>query len=99
PFPAHRAEHVASQDPGTDAREALLGHRVVDSGLTARLSLHLSPHARVEEPLHQLGPAHAEGILQILTRSRTVTIDGDGKTSDTEFRHFDSSQALSCQRS
>src|SRR5205814_9041757 len=66
PRPAHRPEHVAPEDPRADAAEALRGHLMVDARLAARLSLHLAPEPRVEEPFHQLGAIHAERLLQAL---------------------------------
>ncbi len=58
---------------------------VVDARLSAFLAVHLPPEARVEEPFHQLGAAHAERILQILVRPGAVAVDGDGETLDAEF--------------
>src|SRR5262249_24357067 len=69
PRPPHRTEHVASYDPGPDALEALLGECVVDSALAALLAVHPAPRARREEPLHELGAPHTDGILQVLPRA------------------------------
>src|SRR5213594_4728889 len=63
-----RTEHVAPENPGTDSGKALLTNSVVDSRLATVKALHLSPHARGEEPLHQLGAPDAERILEILVR-------------------------------
>src|SRR5215831_11306337 len=87
PRPAHRTEHVASEDPGTDALEALRGERIVDSALAALLAVHPPPCARREEPLHELGPPDAKRILQILPRTGAEAIDGKGKASDTDSGH------------
>ena len=37
----------------------------------------------VEEPLHQLRSPDAERILEILTRSSTITIDGNREALDS----------------
>src|SRR5438309_478712 len=82
-----RAEHVAPENPGTDSGKALLGNPVVDPRLSAVKALHLPPHARGEEPLHQLRAPDAERILEILVRPGTVAVDGDREALDAEFRH------------
>src|SRR5437773_10540997 len=68
-------EHVAPENPGTDSGKALLGNSVVDSRLSIGMAVHLPPHARVEEPLHQLGAPDAERILEILVRPSAVAVD------------------------
>src|SRR5512135_3716062 len=87
PGSAHRAEHVAPEDPGADAREALLRHLIVDAGLAPVLAVHLAPDARGEEPLHQLGSADAEGILLVLVRPGAEAVQGDRKAPHKQFRH------------
>ena len=87
PRPANRTEHVAPENPGTDSGKALLGNPVVDPRLATVKALHLSPHARGEEPLHQLGAPDAERILEILVRPSTVAVDGNREALDAEFRH------------
>ena len=51
------------------------------------LAVHLPPDARVEEPLHQLGTADAERILEILVRPGAVAVDGHPKALNAKFRH------------
>src|SRR5205823_14433668 len=68
-------EHVAPENPGTDSGKALLGNCVVDSRLSIGMAVHLPPHARVEEPLHQLGAPEAERILEILDLPGAVAVD------------------------
>jgi hypothetical protein len=87
PRAAHRAEHVAPENPGADSGEALLRDAVVDSLLAAFLAVYLAPEARVEEPLHQLRAAHAERVLQVLVRPGTVAVDRNREALDAEFRH------------
>src|SRR5438132_9980494 len=83
-----RAEHVAPENPGTDSGEALLGNAVVDPRLSTVKALHLPPHARGEEPLHQLRAPDAEWILEILVRPSSVAVDGNREALDAEFRHY-----------
>src|SRR5438034_7405658 len=75
PRAAHWNEHVAPKNPGTDSGKALLSNSVVDSRLSIVMAVHLPPHARVEEPLHQLGAPDAQRILEILVRPGTVAVD------------------------
>src|SRR5256714_5020772 len=79
-------EHVAPENPGADSGEAVLGDPVVDPCLSAVKALHLPPHARGEEPLHQLGAPDAERILEILVRPGTVAVDGNREALDAESR-------------
>src|SRR5579863_3078634 len=75
PWAPDRAEHVAPENPGTDSRKALFRESVVDSLLSAILSLHLAPEASMEEPVHQLRAPYAERMFKILIRSGTETVD------------------------
>src|SRR5262249_52979302 len=90
PRPAHRPEHVPSENPGADAGEAELGHLVVDAGLAVGLSVHLPPDAGVKEPFHPLGPADAERMLEILTRSGAVSVDRDREALHPNLRQLPS---------
>src|SRR5216684_5866811 len=83
-----RTEHVAPENPSTDSGKALLGNPVVDPCLSTVMALHLPPHARGEEPLHQLRAPDAERILEILVRPSTVAVDGNREALDAEFRHY-----------
>src|SRR5437667_8491438 len=83
-----RAEHVAPKNPGTDSGKALLGNAVVDPRLSTVKALHLPPHARREEPLHQLRAPDPEWILEILVRPSSVAVDGNREALDAEFRHY-----------
>src|SRR5262249_12561032 len=80
-------EHVAPQDPRTEVREALLGDPVVHAGFAIELAVHVLPHARRKEPLHQLEAAPANRILQILIQAGTVAVDRQSKTLDANFTH------------
>src|SRR5207302_10273736 len=87
PGPAHRPEHIAPEDPRADASKALLRHGVVGPRLALAQVLHLAPEARGEEPLHQLGTAHAERVLQTLVRPGAEAVDGDREALHAEFGH------------
>src|SRR5581483_11280417 len=75
PRPAHRAEHVAAEDPRADTAKALLRHLMVRPGLAARLSLHLAPEPGVDEPLHHFRAVHAERVLQTLVGTGAETVE------------------------
>src|ERR1700694_331565 len=87
PWASDRTEHVAPKNPGTDSGKALLRNPVIDSHFAVVIAVHLPPHARVEEPLHQLGAPDAERMLEILVRPSAVAVDGNRETLDAEFRH------------
>ena len=87
PWAAHGAEHVAAEDPRADVLEALLGNAVVDAGLPVVVSVHPAPHAHVEEPVHQLGPAHAERILQALIGPGGEAIECQAEAGDAYLAH------------
>src|SRR6266446_1742880 len=87
PRASDRTEHVAPKNPGTDSGKALLRNPVVDSRFAVVIAVHLSPYARVEEPLHQLRAPDAKRMLEILVRPGAVAVDGNRETLDAEFRH------------
>src|ERR1700682_207615 len=87
PRGSDRTEHVAPKNPGADSGKALLRNPVIDSRFAVVIAVHLPPHARVEEPLHQLGAPDAERMLEILVRPSAVAVDGNRETLDAEFRH------------
>jgi hypothetical protein len=82
PGPAHRPEHVAAQDPGTDVLEAAGGKDFVR---TVRSLAFVADHALeapgAAEPLVQSAGAFAHGILQALVRAGAVTVEGNGKAA------------------
>src|SRR6185436_13265066 len=87
PGAAHRAEHVASEDPGPEPRHALLRHLVVDAGLAVPLPLHSPEGAGWEKPFHHLEPVDPEWMLEVLSRSGPVPVDRDSEALHTNFRH------------
>src|SRR5213594_135585 len=91
-----RTQHVAPKNPGTDSGKALLSDSVVDSRLSIVMAVHLPPHARVEEPLHQLGAPDAERILEILVRPGAVAVDGKREALDAESRLWHAPCYLFC---
>ena len=78
---------------GFRREDAVLDHLTLlqDRQKAAGLPVHLPPHARGEEPLHQLRAPDAERILEILVRPGTVAVDGNREALDAEFRHEDTS--------
>src|ERR1700680_805859 len=84
PRAAHRTEHVAPKNPGTDSGKALLRNFVVDPRLSILLAVHPAPCACLEEPVHQLRAPDAERMLQVLVGSGTVTIDGNREALDAD---------------
>jgi len=53
----------------------MLSHFVIDACLSAGFTMHLPPHARVEDPIHELWAPDAQWILQVLVGPCAVTID------------------------
>src|SRR5258706_11065883 len=88
PRATDRTEHVAPENPGADSGKALLRNSVIDSRLSIVMAMHLAPHARVDEPLHQFRASDSERILEILVRPGTVAVDGNREALDAEFRHY-----------
>jgi len=87
PGAADRTEHVPTKNPGTNADQPAFRNVVVDARFTTLKSLHSAPYARVEEPLHELGPTNAKWILKILARSGTEAVDGYRETLDAYSWH------------
>jgi hypothetical protein len=82
------SEHIAAEDPGAEAAEALGRHFVVDTGFTlAGMAVHLLPDAGVEEPVHQCRPADAERILDALVRAGAEAIERHGEALHAKFGH------------
>src|ERR1700674_5529941 len=77
PRASDRTEHVAPKNPSTDSGKALLRNSVIDSRLSIVIAVHPPPHARMEEPLHQLGASDPERMLEILVRPSAVAVDGN----------------------
>jgi len=82
PGTAHRAEHVAPEDPRADVGHAARGELVVDAGRAAVLAQHLLEGARRHEPLVQRLPADAERVVEALIRPGAVAVERDGEAVD-----------------
>ena len=83
PGAAHRAEHIAPQNPGADVVEGALGHPVVDAGFTAMAApMHPLKDLGGEEPFHECSAADAQRVLQILARPGGVTVERDAEAQD-----------------
>src|SRR5262249_48844821 len=87
PRAAHGAEHVAPEDPRADPREAARREIVVDPCFSAFLAVHALPGAGMEEPVEELRPADAEGVLEILARPGAIPVDRDREAPDDQLRH------------
>jgi hypothetical protein len=75
PGTTHRAEHIATEDPGSDVFESLGGNIVIDAGFAFAGSVHALKDARVKEPVESLRPTHAERMIQILLYTSTEAIN------------------------
>src|SRR4051812_45463483 len=88
PGPAHRAEHVAAENPRTEVFEAFLGHGIVDAGLAcARGAVHGIEKPGCEKPPHDVGEADAERILQALIWPGTEAVERYAERRDTHLAH------------
>jgi hypothetical protein len=56
--------------------------------------MHAAPELRVEEPFHECQAANTDGVVHVLSWSRTVAIQRDGKTSDNQSTHRRTSWSL-----
>src|SRR5262245_4788902 len=76
PLPAHRSEHVATEDPGADVAEAALHELVVDArrALGPLVATHLPECAGREHPFMQRLTSGAERFFAALPRPRAVTV-------------------------
>ena len=79
PRPSHRAEHVSSENPGSDVLESLCRELVIHAGVTFAGSMHPLEGSRVEKPVDELGTAHAERMLQVLAGTCAEAIDRNRK--------------------
>src|SRR5579871_1107086 len=75
PWPAHRAEHVAAQDPCSNILKSTQGKFVIDARRPAALPGDLLEDFGVEEPVVNFGPPNSQGILQILMWPSSESID------------------------
>src|SRR5262249_24984475 len=94
PWAPDRPKHVSAENPGAKVGKPELGHFVIDTCVTIRLSMHATPHTRSEEPLHQFSAIDTQGILKILVWTGAVPVNRYGEALDTKFRH----NALSISR-
>ncbi|MGD0838395.1 MAG: hypothetical protein ABSB49_17295 [Polyangia bacterium] len=56
--------------------------------------MHALKGAGGKEPVEEFGPADAERVLQILTRTCSETVDGNGKVANDQSRHVTGSRLL-----
>ena len=79
PRATYGAEHVTSEDPGTDVFESLCGNVIVDAGFAFARTMHPLKDARVKEPIDELRATDAERMLQVLLHAGTEAIDRNRK--------------------
>ena len=84
PWPAHRAEHVPAEDPPADVIEAGGDEVVVEARLAPIGAGHLRAGPGRKDPVVQVGSAPAQGVLQVLARSRHVAVDRHGDVVGTK---------------
>src|SRR5262245_8540166 len=90
PWPAHRAEHVAAQNPGADVRKAARGEIIVRAGRAVVLAEKpLLQCPRRKHPFMQRHAADTERVVDTLIGPRAIAIGRDGKTADYELRRHE----------
>ena len=82
PLASDRAEHVPSQDEGTEAVHPAPRELVVGAGIAPVFALHLTEGASGKEPLEQLRPPLAERVVQALLRARRKAIERHPEAGD-----------------
>jgi hypothetical protein len=87
PGAAHRAEHVAPEDPRPEIVDAARREVVVDPGRAAVFAEQFPEGAGRDEPFMQGHGADAERIFQTLAGTGAVAVEGDGETMDAELAH------------
>src|SRR5262249_49952844 len=87
PGSAHRAEHVAAEDEGTEPIHRAMRVALVDAIGAAVLADHRPEAPGAEEPLKQLLPALAQRVLEALLRSGAEPVEGEGKSGDAYLGH------------
>lgn len=88
PFPANGAEHVAPENPGPDILKATGSELIVHPGRTAVLAEQgLLECARRDQPLVQFNPAIAERIIDVLIRTRSISVEREGEACNSNACH------------
>ncbi|SPE44519.1 hypothetical protein SBA7_40033 [Candidatus Sulfotelmatobacter sp. SbA7] len=87
PWSAHRAKHVAANDPRPNIVEASCREVVIHSRGAAVLAMHLSKGAGGEDPFVQRSAADAKGIVEILIKAGPVTIERNRESIDAKLGH------------
>src|SRR5580693_2405933 len=75
PRTTNRPKHIPAQYPGAHILERLSRKIVVDARSSAALTVHLLKYLGVKKPVVELGPANAQGILQVLPWPSPKPID------------------------
>src|SRR5208283_2110652 len=87
PGPSHRPKHVATHDPCSNIIETPGNEIIVNTCCPAVVPNQMLEGASRGHPIVQGHAANAERVLEALTWTSTVSIDGNPKSLDSEFSH------------
>src|SRR5262249_43781361 len=88
PGAAHRAEHVAPEDPGADVLEAAAREAVVHARVAlGRVAEHGLEGACRKGPFVQREAAEAEGVLQALLHAGAEAVERHAEALDPQAAH------------
>ena|SRR5208283_881882 len=87
PGPSHRPKHVATHDPCSNIIETPGNEIIVNTCCPAVVPNQMLEGASRDHPIVQGHAANAERVLEALTWTSTVSIDGNPKSLDSEFSH------------
>src|SRR5580700_2508536 len=83
PGSTNGAEHVSTQNPGSDIGETAGGKVVIDAGCAAVTSMDSLKCFGGEEPLVQGESADAERVGEVLMGAGAVAVEGEGEALDS----------------
>src|SRR5262245_33839539 len=87
PRSPHGSEHVAAEDPRPDTFESALHEFIVDAGRPSVAAIHLSKRLRRHQPIVERTTTDTERIVDVLTRSGAISVEGDRKAMNSKSRH------------
>ena len=87
PGAARGAEHIAAENPGADPLNTARGKIVVDPNCPAATAEHRLKRACRENPFVQLGAAHAQRVVQILTGTGRKSVERYAEAVNAKFGH------------
>src|SRR5207247_5652584 len=88
PRPAHRPEHVATENPCADIGKAARREIIVSAGIPAILSEHRAERAGRDGPFMQRHPANAERVVEALAGAGPIAVERYREAADAQFRHW-----------